>query len=160
MALLISPPDWVLGKMGESRDAKQGPVGLLSTEAFLSPVLIAKTPASMTSQFQMAEQLLIKGGTAMKLPLIVVQSLSYVRLFATPWTAACQASPSLLKLMGAESVMPSNHLILCRPLLLPASIFPSIRVLSRESALYTHQVIKVRQDQRTREALHVRRGTS
>ena len=68
MALLISPPDWVLGKMGESRDAKQGPVGLLSTEAFLSPVLIAKTPASMTSQFQMAEQLLIKGGTATKPP--------------------------------------------------------------------------------------------
>ena len=69
-----------------------------------------------------------------------VQSLSHVWLFATPWTAAHQASlsitnsPSLLKLMSIESVMPSNHLILCCPLLLP-SIFPSIRVFSNESAL-------------------------
>ena len=62
---------------------------------------------------------------------------SRVRLFATPWTAACQASlsnsQSLLKLMSIESVMPSNHLILCRPLLLPSSIFPSSRVFSDES---------------------------
>ena len=71
-----------------------------------------------------------------------VQSLSYVRLFATPWTAAWQASLSitnswsLLKLMSIESVMPSNHLILCHPLLLPPSIFPSIRVFSNESALH------------------------
>ena len=71
----------------------------------------------------------------------VVQSLSRVRLFATPWTAARQASlsfsisQSLLKLMSIESVMPSNHLILCHPLLLPPSIFPSIRVLSNESVL-------------------------
>ena len=70
----------------------------------------------------------------------LVQSLSHVRLFATPWTAACQASlsiinsQSLLKLISIESVMPSNHLILCRPLLLPPSIFPSIRVFSNESA--------------------------
>ena len=69
------------------------------------------------------------------------QSLSHVRLFAIPWTAALQASLSLtnswslLKLMSIESVMPSNHLILCRPLLLPPSIFPSIRVFSNESAL-------------------------
>ena len=68
------------------------------------------------------------------------QSLSCVRLFATPWTAACQASLSitnswsLLKLMSIESVMPSNHLILRHPLLLP-SIFSSIRVFSNESAL-------------------------
>ena len=65
-----------------------------------------------------------------------VQSLSCVQLFATPWTAAHQASlsitnfQSLLKLMSIESVMPSNHLILCRPLLLLPSIFPSIRVFS------------------------------
>ena len=70
-----------------------------------------------------------------------VQSLSRVRLFVTPWTAARQASlsitnsQSLLKLMPIESVMPSNHLILCRPLLLPRSIFPSIRVFSNESVL-------------------------
>ena len=71
----------------------------------------------------------------------VVQSLSCVRLFVIPWTAARQAplsftiSQSLLKLMSIELVMPSNHLILCRPLLLLPSIFPSIRVFSNESAL-------------------------
>ena len=71
-----------------------------------------------------------------------VQSLSHVRLFATSWTAACQASLtftnswSLLKPMSIESVMPSNHLILCRPLLLLPSIFPSIRVFSNESVLH------------------------
>ena len=69
-----------------------------------------------------------------------VPSLSRVRLFATPWTTARQASlsitnsRSLLKLMSIEPVMPYNHLILCHPLLLP-SIFPSIRVFSNESAL-------------------------
>ena len=70
-----------------------------------------------------------------------VQSLSYIWLFVTPGTAACQASisinnsRSLLKLMSIESMMPSNHLILCRPLLLLPSIFPSIRVFSNESAV-------------------------
>ena len=70
-----------------------------------------------------------------------VQLLGRIRLFATPWTAAHQASRSitnsrsLLKLMSIKSVMPSNHLILCRPLLLMPSIFPSIRVFSNESAL-------------------------
>ena len=68
-------------------------------------------------------------------------SLSHVRLFTTPWTAARQASLSitnswsLLKLMYIASVMPSNHLILCRPLLLPPSIFPSIRVFFKEPVL-------------------------
>ena len=71
-----------------------------------------------------------------------VQSLSRVQLFATPWTAARQASlsitnsQSLLKVMSIDSVMPSNYLILCRPLLLRPSIFPSIRVFSNESALH------------------------
>ena len=71
---------------------------------------------------------------------IVVQSLSRVRLFVTPWTEACQASlpitlsQRLLKLMAIESMMPSNHFMLCRPLLLP-SIFPSIRVFSNELTL-------------------------
>ena len=66
--------------------------------------------------------------------------LNHVQLFVTPWTAACQASlsiaisHSLLKLMSTESMMPSNHLILCCSILLP-SIFPSIRVFSNESAL-------------------------
>ena len=71
-----------------------------------------------------------------------VQSLTCVQLFATPWTAPCQASlsitnsQSLLKLMSTESVMPSNHLIFCYPLLLLLSIFPSIRVFSDESVLH------------------------
>ena len=71
-----------------------------------------------------------------------VQSLSRVQLLETPWTAARQASlsitnsQSLLKLMSTESVMPSDHLILCRPLLLLPSIFPSIRVFSNDSVLH------------------------
>ena len=74
-------------------------------------------------------------------PISSVQSLSRVQLFANPWTAVCQASLSitnfwsLLKLMSIESVMPSNHHTLCRPLLLLPSIFPSIRVFSNESVL-------------------------
>ena len=70
-----------------------------------------------------------------------VQLLSHVRLFATPWTTVCQASLSITnswsphKPMSTESVMPSNHLILCQPLLLPPSIFPSIRFFSNESFL-------------------------
>ena len=77
-----------------------------------------------------------------------VQSLSHVQLFVTPWTPAHHASLSitnswsLLKLMFMESVMPSNHLILCHPLLLLPSIFPSIRVFSNKSA-FSHQVAKV-----------------
>ena len=73
---------------------------------------------------------------------ISVQSLSRVRLFVTPWTTACQASLSITnccwslpKPMSIESVMSSNHLILCHPLLLLPSIFPSIRVFSNESVL-------------------------
>ena len=71
----------------------------------------------------------------------LVQLLSCFRLFATPWTAACQASlsitnsRSLLKFMSIKSVMPSNHLILCHPLPFLPSIFPSIRVFSKESVL-------------------------
>ena len=71
-----------------------------------------------------------------------VQSLSHVRSFAAPWTAACHAplsitnSWSLPKLMSIESVIPSNHLILCHPLLLLSSVFPSIRVSSNESVFH------------------------
>ena len=77
----------------------------------------------------------------MRSSLIVLQLLSCVQLFATPWTAARLASwsiinsGSLLKLMSIESMMPSNHLILCHPLLFLPSIFPSIRVFSNESVL-------------------------
>ena len=85
----------------------------------------------------------VKSKLSYRVQIVAVQSLSRVQLFATPWTAACQASLSftnsqnLLKLMSIESVMPSSHLILCCPLLLPPSIFPRIRVFSSESALHT-----------------------
>ena len=75
--------------------------------------------------------------------IVSVQSLSLVSLFVTPWTAACQAflsftvSQSLLKLMSVELVMPSKHLILCLPLLLLLSIFPSNRVFPKELSLHT-----------------------
>ena len=75
------------------------------------------------------------------LTVVIDQSFSRVQLFATPWTAACQASvsftvsQSLLKLMSIESLMPSSHLILCHLLLFLPSIFPRIRVFSNESAL-------------------------
>ena len=81
------------------------------------------------------------GQHVLRVAFVVVQSLSHVQLFVTPWTAARQASLSitnswsLLKLMSIESVMPSNHLIFCHPLLLPPSILPSIRVFSNESVL-------------------------
>ena len=78
----------------------------------------------------------------LKYNIVVVRLLSHVRLFVTPWAAAQLASlsftvsQSLLKLMCIDSVMPSNHLILCLPLLLPTTIFPSIRVFSSESAVH------------------------
>ena len=88
-----------------------------------------------------SEQRIIQHHLSIKYTFVVVHSPSRVRLFATPWTAARQAplsftiSWSLLKLMSIESVMPSNHLILCHPLLLLPSIFPSIRVFPNELAL-------------------------
>ena len=93
------------------------------------------------------ELLLLRSSFYKRLPgsfkwfLSSVQSLSHVQLFVTPWTTACQASLSItnsrsfLKLMSIELVMPFNHFILCHPLLLPPSIFPSIRVFSNESVL-------------------------
>ena len=75
-------------------------------------------------------------------PLCSVTLLSHVQLFATPWTAACQAflsitnSQSLLKLMSIELVMQYNHFILCRPLFLLPSVFPSISIFSSESVLH------------------------
>ena len=81
-------------------------------------------------------------GSAQDSFLCSVQSLSRVRLFVTPWTAACQASlsitnsQSLLKLMSTEPVIPSNHFILCGPLLIPPSMLNSIRVFSSESVLH------------------------
>ena len=78
--------------------------------------------------------------------MVTVQSLGRVRLFVTPWTAVHRASmsftnsQSLLKLMSIELVMPSNRLILCRPLLLLPSVFPSIRIFSNESVLHNWSV--------------------
>ena len=107
-----------------------------------------RSPASSShpqiSKIPPSSNLLLKERARAHIPKPVsqsVQSLSRVRLLATPWTAACQASlsitnsQSLLKLMSIESVMPSNQLILCHPLLLSPSIFPSIRIFSNESAL-------------------------
>ena len=96
------------------------------------------------NQSQNVARLHLKGSFAFLLPkgkFSSIQSLSCVRLFATPWTAAHQASLSftisrtLLKLMSIELVMPSNHLILCHPLLFLPSIFPIIRLFSNESVL-------------------------
>ena len=90
----------------------------------------------------MGRNLMIRVSRELGLRKVSVQfGRSVVSNFATPWTAACQASlsitsfRSLLKLLSIESVMPSNHLVLCRPLLLPPSVFPSIRVFSNESVL-------------------------
>ena len=94
-------------------------------ESLLSSVFPGKLMLLWTSQF-----------------ICSVQSLSRVHLLATPWTVARRASlsitnsRSLLKLMSIKSVMPSNHFVLCLPLLLPLSIFPSIRVFSSESVLF------------------------
>ena len=85
--------------------------------------------------------MLVKGKSEGAREVFVVQLLRHIQLFVTRWTAAHQASlsftisQSLLKLMSVESVMPSNDLILCHPLLLLPSIFPRIRVFSNESAL-------------------------
>ena len=92
--------------------------------------------------FQKFDIVKLKNLTKLYFIISSVQSLSHVQLFVTPWTAACQASLSitnawsLLKLMSSKLVMPSNHLILCPPLLLLSSIFPSIRVFSNESVLH------------------------
>ena len=98
----------------------------------------------LSSSSSSRDEYLIISGTIFRLSLYTcqsVQSLSWVRLFATPWTVARQASLSITnsrsppKPMSIESMMPSYHLILCCPLLLLPSIFPSIRVFSHESAL-------------------------
>ena len=91
--------------------------------------------------FLLTDSVLDKEATVFYYFLIVVQLLSHVQLLATPWTTVHQASlsftisQSLFKLMSIESVMPFNHLILCRPLLLLPSIFPSIRVFPNELVL-------------------------
>ena len=116
----------------------------LQTRAFpASPVSQVKQPLGRM-EFQICLHLFLRSCILIfcLIYLVVVQSLSCVQLFVIPWTAASQAFlsfpsySSLVKLMFIESVMPSNHLILCCPLLLLPSIFPSIRVFSNESALH------------------------
>ena len=103
-----------------------------STTAFAKSALVSPRVSGLEFRQRFLPHLCLLGA---------VQSLSPVRLFATPWTAARQASLPItnsrifLKLRSMESVMPSNHLILCRPPLLSPSIFPSIRVFSSDSVL-------------------------
>ena len=105
---------------------------------------LSKVTKLIGGQFQVriCVWLNLKPEACRKYILLVVQLLSHVRIFVTPWTAARQAllsftiSWSMLKLMSIESVMPSNHFILCRPLLLLPLIFPSSRVFSNESVLH------------------------
>ena len=102
------------------------------------PKILASSPWSVINKVSF---ILLAARRWTTITVVVVQSLRRVWLFATPWTAACQASLSITnsrspsKLMSIESVMPCNYLILCCPLLLLPSIFPSIRVFSNESAL-------------------------
>ena len=108
---------------------------------FLTPISHAKTTLSLKFSVSLLLTTGLDPHSCLKAQFSSLQSLSHVRLFVTPWTAACQASlsitnsQSLLKLMSIESVMSFKHLILCRRLLLPPSIFPSIRVFSNESVL-------------------------
>ena len=98
----------------------------------------------------MANKHMKRCSTSLVIQFSSVQSLSHVRLFATPWTAACQAflsitnSQSLFKLMSIESVMPSNHFILCRPLLLLPSIFPSFVIREMQSKTTKTYFIPIR----------------
>ena len=100
----------------------------------------ARLPRDMSEQKEVLLLVLFKNAGD-RIIFSSVQSFSRVRLFATPWTAARHSSlsitnsRSLLKLMSIAWVIPSNYLILCRPLLLPPSIFPGIRVFSKESVL-------------------------
>ena len=116
-------------RAGWSSVASAGPQAALSTT---DQALTRATPCSPVQSFQL---------NSISSLLLLVQSLSRVQLSVTPWAAARQASlsftisRSLLKPMSIESVMPSKHLILCRPVLLLPSVFPSIRVFSNESAL-------------------------
>ena len=100
----------------------------------------------------MANKHMKRCSTSLVIQFSSVQSLSHVRLFATPWTAACQAflsitnSQSLFKLMSIESVMPSNHFILCHPLLLLPSIFPSFVIREMQSKTTKTYFIPIRMD--------------
>ena len=129
VALVVKNP---LVNTGDTRD------GSLISASGRSPGVGSCNPL----QYSCLENSMDRGAWHVTVQFISVQSLSHVRLFATPWTAAHQASLSITnshsppKPMSIESVIPSNHLILCHPLLLLTSIFPNISVFSNESALH------------------------
>ena len=124
----------------DSKKERQGCVRLLSAKICRNTILLGLLAGFAPVKLQLSYT--TQTGESVATKFSSVQSLSRVWLFATPWTAACQASLSitnsqnLLTLMSIELVMPSNHFILCRPLLLLPSIFPSIRVFSNESVLH------------------------
>ena len=146
--LPMNTQDWSpLGWTGWISLQSKGLLRVFSVDFQWLPVTEQQQPSnqergekSTVSQSSLMELTLLTPGFHALVSRTVVQSLSHVRLFVTPWTAAQQVSlsftisQSLLKLMSIESVIPSNHIILCCPFLLP-SIFPSIRVFSNESAL-------------------------
>ena len=143
------PPSFLLGVKTSRRTpdpflpcGAPGPLWMRRGNCFLQrPLLSLRSGFLQTDREPWRTDCSQKGRQNKPQHCVAVQSLSRVRLFVTPWTAACQASLSFiisqswLKLKSFESVMPSNHLILCRPLLLP-SIFCSNRVFSNESALH------------------------
>ena len=132
-------------KNSEGQSIIQGSGHLFNRKQMPSNYLITKHPNLVLQQKSFKQSLIISQNTLRLYDhfsrFSSVQSLSCVRLFSIPWIAALQASLSitnswgLLKLMPIESVMPSSHLILCRPLLLPPPVPPSIRVFSNESTL-------------------------
>ena len=132
---------WLKGASGWSKYSKLERV--LACDRRIQPLSRCAVPARKKELGkQISSTLFFKSFFPPSGGFVVVQSLSRVWLFATPWTVAHQASLSftiswsLLKLMSIESVMPSNHLILCHPLLLLPSIFPNIRVFSNELTLH------------------------
>ena len=124
----------------DSKKERQGCVRLLSAKICRNTILLGLLAGFAPVKLQLSYT--IQTGESVATKFSSVQSLNRVWLFATPWTAACQASLSItnsqnfLTLMSIELVMPSNHFILCRPLLLLPSIFPNIRVFSNESILH------------------------
>ena len=116
-------------------------MGIMRFFFFLDLTLYNFFLKSFLLQYSCFKMLLVSAVQQSKWAISSVQSLNRVWLFATPWTTACQASLSitnswrLLRLMSTKLVMPYNYLILCHPLLLPPSIFPSIRVFSNKSVL-------------------------
>ena len=110
------------------KPAKSRGIETISRSVFSSQMCLQSDFSSLISIFHKMDLILVSFSS--------VQSLSCVQLFATPSAAGHHNSRSLLKFMSIELMTPANHIILCHPLLLPPSIFPSIRVLSNESVLH------------------------